>query len=112
MAHLNIYLDDDTANILRESAKKQNVSISHYINNLIQRALVLNNDSESIEFLLKQPKFLTAFKKLLMFSTENLALMRYMIENYADENLESTKKNTLQKAKSHAESYVAGLLEE
>lgn len=112
MAHLNIYLDDETANLLRQGAKKQNVSISHYINNLIQRALVLNDDSESIESLLKQPKFLTAFKKLLIFSTENLALMRYIVEQYGDDNLEKANKDMLQKAKNHSESYVAGLFEE
>ncbi len=112
MTHLNIYIDDETATLLREQAKKQKVSISHYVNNLIQRALVLEDETEGLSSLLKQPKFLTAFKKLLMFSTENLALSRYAIENLGDESLDSTNKAMLQKAKQHAESYVAGMFEE
>lgn len=112
MPQMNVILDEATAKIIREGAKTQGVSISHYLNNLIQRALLLEENAENIESLLKQPKFITAFKKLLTFNTECLALMRFMVENSAEDASDHPAQKMLQKAKIHAESYVEGLFEE
>lgn len=112
MAHINIYLDDETASLLRKHVKKQKVSMSHYINNLVQKALILGDEPDSISPLLKHPNFVAAFKKLLVFNTENLTLMRHLINNFHDDGSGGTGKNTLKKAKAHAESFVAGLFEE
>jgi len=112
MPQMNVILDDATAKLIREGAKTQSVSISHYLNNLIQRALILEEGSENIESLLKQPKFVMAFKKLLTFNTESLALIRFMVESLGEREPDSSNQIMLQKAKTHAESYVSGLFEE
>lgn len=112
MPQITVIVDAATEKYLRKGCETQGVSLSHYTNNLIQRAIILDNNTESIESLLKQPKFVSAFKKLLRFNTENLALMKYMVSQLGDENSKKSNMEMLDKAQAHAESYVNGFFEE
>lgn len=112
MAHLNIYLDDKTSDLIKQSAKKNKVSISHYINNLIQRALMLEENIDDFESFVKQPKLQMIYKKMMIWNLENLALTQYLVKHVGDEGFEKANREILEKARAHAEGYVAGLLEE
>lgn len=105
-------VDDTTANVIREGAKKNKVSQSHYLNNLIQRALILEDNIEDLESFLQKPKLMTVYKKLLTYGLENLALTQYLVKNLGDENYKKANDLMLEKSHQHAESYVSGLFEE
>lgn len=112
MTQLNIYIDDKTATIIDENAKKNKVSKSHYVNNLIQRALLLEDQMSDFESFLNQPKLQTIFKKLMIWNLENLALTHYLTKHVGDESFENANKEMIEKARAHAEGYVEGLLAE
>ena len=112
MAQVNIYVDDDTLRILQESAKQKQISLSRHINHLIQRALILGEDTSGLDTLLAQDKFIKAFQKQLQLTTEIAPLLRYLVKNLNKETTEEHDLKFLLEAKNHAEGYVAGLFEE
>lgn len=111
MPQLSFIVDETTAKVIKETAKKHGVSQSHYLNNLVQRSLMLENSAEDIESFLMQPKMMAVFKKLLVHGLENLTLTQYLVKNLGGEHFKKANESTLKEAHQHAESYVAGLME-
>jgi len=111
MPQLNVIVDDTTAEIVRTAAKKQGVSLSHYLNNLIQRGLMLEDNTDSIASLLQEPTLLRAFQKQFKLNVEMASLMRYLVKNLHEETTEEGALKFLDEAKSHAESYTSGVFE-
>jgi hypothetical protein len=112
MPELTTVVDAITNEIIRKNAKKAHVSLSHYLNDLIQRSLVLEENAESIASFLHQPKLLTVYKKSLTYNLETLVLIQYLVKNLGDETFKNGNEHTLQQAHNHAISYVGGLFEE
>lgn len=111
MPQLSFIVDDTTAAIIKETSKKHGVSQSHYLNNLVQRSLMLENSAEDIESFLMQPKMMTVYKKILIHGLENLALTQYLVRNLGDDGFKKANETTLKEARQHAESYVSGLFD-
>lgn len=111
MPQLNVILDEETAATVRESSKKLGVSISHHLNNLIQRGLMVESQAQENNPLLTQQKTMQVLKKLLTFNTETLALVKYLVSNMGDGTREKDNQHMLEKAMAHAESYAGGVFE-
>jgi hypothetical protein len=112
MPELTTIVDTTTDQIIRENAKKESVSLSRYLNNLIQRSLALEENAESITSIIHHSQLLTAYKKTLAYCLESLVLTQYLVKNLGDETFKVTNEAMLQKAHDHAMSYVGGLFEE
>jgi hypothetical protein len=112
MPQLTVIVDVTTEHIIREFAKKERVSLSHFLNNLIQRGLVTEDNADSIASFLKKPKLRMVFKKLLTYSLENLALTQYQVKNLGDDTTMDTNEQMLEIARDNAIRYVEGLFEE
>ena len=112
MPELTAIVDTTTDQIIRENAKRANISLSRYLNNLIQRSLVLEVNTVGITSFIDNPKFMKAYKKTLTYSLENLVLTQYLVKNLGDETFKTINEAMLQKAHDHAMSYVGGLFED
>ena len=111
MPQLIVILDEETAATVRQTSKKLGVSISHHLNNLIQRGLMVEHQVPENAPLLNQQKKTQVLKKLLTFNTETLALVKYLVSNLGDGAREKDNQQMLEKAMAHAESYVTGVFE-
>ena len=112
MPQLTFTTDKETQDTLDARAEKAGVSMSHYINKLIQNALVSEAIPTEKVMGLMHPQQRIVNKKLLSFCNESLALIRYLVSNLGDEILQQSSQEMLQKARNHAASYVEGLLGE
>ena len=73
---------------------------------------MLEENPESISSFIHHPKLLTAYKKTLRYSLENLMLTQYLVKNFSDETFQNANEHTLQQAHDYAISYIGGLFEE
>ena len=111
MPQLTVIVDVRTEHMIRDYAKKARVSLSHYLNDVIQRGLLVEENADSLASFLKQPPLQVVFKKLLTYSLENLALTHYQVKNLGDDSYLKTNEQMLEKARNHAIDYVEGLFE-